>query len=154
MDDEGVGRVLDLDAVVCPEERAEAVRARVAFRGERGYVAAERVVRVGVAFSVDKIVSVSHEYWSSKTLTYLEYWDAHTPLGGPSSRPPGPVVNSKSMLPALIEMLEIASLSTRLVFQLERGKPAMAFSKAVVMERGIFLRAMFQRRDWIDTWSC
>ena len=53
MNDECVGGVLDFDAVVCPEERTEAVRARVAFCGERGYVAAERVVRVGVAFSVD-----------------------------------------------------------------------------------------------------
>lgn len=99
-------------------------------------------------------MSVSLECWSSTRLTYLEYWDAHTPLGGPSSRPPGPVVNSKSMSPALMEMFEIAWLSTRLVFQLERGKPAIALSKALVMEGGIFLRAVFQRRDWMDTWSC
>ena len=75
-------------------------------------------------------------------------------LGGPSSRPPGPVVNCKSTSPALIEMFEMASRSTRLVFQMERGRPAIALSKASVMARGVFLRAEFQRRDWIDAWSC
>ncbi len=43
-------------------------------------------------------------------------------------------------------LLDIASLSTRLVFQLERDEPAIALSKASVMECGIFLRATFQRR--------
>lgn len=55
MDDKGVCSILDLDAVVCPKERTEAVGACIAFGGDGGYVAAaaERVVRVGVAFSAD-----------------------------------------------------------------------------------------------------
>lgn len=46
MDDELIRRVLDLNSIVRPKERTEKVRTGVTFGGDRGYIAAERVVRV------------------------------------------------------------------------------------------------------------
>lgn len=75
---------------------------------------------------------------------------ARNPLGGPNSSLPSPVVNSKSMSPALTEMFEIASLSIREVFCLEPGKPAIASSKALVVESEIFLRAWLGSEEGLD----